>query len=70
MIREFGSGNSNQDDSQYFYPCATNGCNNMVKFTPEMEEKFRQLGFTDANGNVTKPKYCRDCKERRKQERG
>lgn len=49
-----------------YYPCKTPGCKNMVRFSTNDEEKFRSLGFLNDDGTVSKPKYCYDCRQKRK----
>lgn len=59
------------DNPEDYYPCATPDCPNKVRFTKEDEEKYKRLNFVDPKtGQVTKPRYCRDCREKRKAERG
>lgn len=51
------------------YNCLVAGCTNIVTFPKSNYEKYRKLGFVDKDGNVTKPKYCREHKEQKRKER-
>lgn len=64
-----------QESDEFSYPCANapKGCKNLIRFTPEDEERFRKMDFVNKDtGEVTKPRYCRNCKAKRQmqQQRG
>lgn len=54
------------EQNEQVYNCATPSCSNTIRFTTEDEERFRKMKFVDSSGNVTKPRYCRKCKEERR----
>lgn len=46
------------------------GCGNFIIFTSTDEKFFRKLGFVDKiTGKVNRPKLCRSCKLKQKQQR-
>lgn len=51
------------------YDCKTPNCGNSIYFGSKDREYYIQREWVDAAGEPIKPKYCKPCREKRKQER-
>jgi hypothetical protein len=50
------------------YPCVK-GCGNFVIFTSKDRDFFIKMGFVNEKGEVNKPKLCKSCKAKSRQNR-